>query len=57
MTSPVGGLVDRMLSAMSQDNDCSVFISPEQKRALIMSIFSAYYRQAEKEAMFDTNHL
>ncbi len=58
MTSPVGGLVDRMLEAMSEDNEFSVFISPEQKRALILSIFSAYYHpQAEKEVIFDTNRL
>jgi len=57
MTSPVGGLVERMLEAMSEDNEFSVFISSEQKRALIMSIFSAYYHpQAEKEVIFDTNH-
>jgi len=47
-----------MLEAMSEDNEFSVFISPEQKRALIMSIFSAYYHpQAEKEVIFDTNRL
>ncbi len=58
MTSPVGGLVEGMLEAMSEDNECSVFISPEQKRALIMGIFSAYYHpQAEKEVIFDTNRL
>ncbi len=58
MTSPVGGLVDRMLEAMSEDNECSVFISPEQKRALIMGIFSAYYHpQTDKEVIFDTNRL
>jgi sulfotransferase len=58
MTSPVGGLVERMLEAMSEDNECSVFISPEQKRALIMSIFSPYYHpQTDKEVIFDTNHL
>ena len=58
MTSPVGGLVERMLEAMSEDNEFSVFISSEQKRALIMSIFSAYYHpQAEKEVIFDTNRL
>ncbi|MFB8794955.1 MAG: sulfotransferase [Microcoleus sp.] len=28
MTSPVGGLVERMLSAMSEDNECSLFIYP-----------------------------
>jgi len=58
MTSPVGGLVERMLEAMSEDNEFSVFISPEQKRALILSIFSAYYHpQVEKEIIFDTNRL
>ncbi|MEZ2229230.1 MAG: sulfotransferase [Microcoleus sp.] len=58
MTSPVGGLVERMLEAMSEDNECSVFISPEQKRALILGIFSAYYHpQADKEIIFDTNRL
>ena len=58
MTSPVGGLVERMLEAMSEDNEFSVFISPEQKRALILSIFSAYYHpQADQEIIFDTNRL
>ena len=58
MTSPVGGLVDRMLEAMSEDNEFSVFISPEQKRALILSIFSAYYhQQTDKQVIFDTNRL
>ncbi|MEG5031534.1 sulfotransferase [Microcoleus sp. AT3-D2] len=58
MTSPVGGLVERMLEAMSEDNEFSAFISPEQKRALIISIFSAYYHpQADKEIIFDTNRL
>ncbi|MGB3267510.1 MAG: sulfotransferase [Microcoleus sp.] len=35
MTSRVGSLADRMLSAVSEDNQCSVFISHEQKLALI----------------------
>ncbi|MCT7967427.1 hypothetical protein NG799_13890 [Laspinema sp. D1] len=43
---------------MSEDNEFSAFISPKQKRALIMSIFSAYYHpQADKEIIFDTNRL
>ncbi|MEG4840064.1 hypothetical protein [Microcoleus sp. B9-D4] len=47
-----------MLSAVTQNNQCSVFISPELKPTLIMSIFSAYYQpQAEKEVMGDTNRL
>ncbi|WP_304941055.1 sulfotransferase [Tychonema sp. LEGE 07203] len=35
MTSRVGSLAERMLSTASEDNEFSVFISPEQKRALI----------------------
>jgi sulfotransferase len=58
MASPVGGLVERMLEAMSEDNEFSTFISPEQKRALILSIFSGYYHpQADKEIIFNTNRL
>jgi sulfotransferase len=58
MSSPVGTLVNQMLGAMSEDNEFSVFISPEQKRALVMGIFSAYYQpQADKDIIFDTNRL
>jgi sulfotransferase len=58
MTSPVGILVNRMLEAMSEDSEFSVFITPEQKRALVLSIFSAYYYpQADKEIIFDTNRI
>lgn len=58
MTTPVGGLVERMWEAISEDNEFSAFISPEQKRALILSIFSAYYHPpADKEIIFDTNRL
>ncbi|AFY48281.1 sulfotransferase family protein [Nostoc sp. PCC 7524] len=58
MSSPVVGLVNRILDGMSEDNEYSFFISPEQKRALVLSIFSAYYQpQADKEVIFDTNRL
>ena len=33
MTSPVGGLVDRILSAMSEYNECSVFILQKKNGA------------------------
>jgi len=47
-----------MLSAVSEDNEFSAFISPELKPALIRSIFSAYYNpQFEKEVIFGTNCL
>jgi sulfotransferase len=51
MTSPVGGLVDRMLEAISEDNEFSTFISLEQKRVLILSIFSAYYHPQSPEEL------
>jgi len=51
MTSPVGGLVDRMLEAISEDNEFSTFISLEQKRAVILSIFSAYYHPQSPEEL------
>ena len=58
MSSPVGSLVTRMLEAMSEDNEFSVFITPEQKRALTLAIFSTFYEsQADKEVIFDTNRL
>lgn len=58
MSSPVGSLVNQMLNAMSEDNEFSVFITPEQKRNLILGIFTAYYQpQADKEVIFDTNRL
>jgi sulfotransferase len=47
-----------MWEAKSEDNEFSVFISFEQKRARILSLFSAYYHpQADKEIIFDTNRL
>ncbi|HIK08752.1 MAG TPA: sulfotransferase [Oscillatoriaceae cyanobacterium M33_DOE_052] len=58
MSSPVGGLVQQMIAAMSDENESSVFISPEQKRQLILSIFTSYYQpQADKAVIFDTNRL
>ena len=45
MTSPVGSLVSRMLEGMAEDQEYSVLISPQQKRELILSVFSAYYHQ------------
>ncbi|OZH53436.1 sulfotransferase [Hydrocoleum sp. CS-953] len=58
MSSPVGGLVSRLLEAMSENNEFSVFITPEQKRALTLTIFSTFYEaQGDKEVIFDTNRL
>ncbi len=57
-TSPVGGLVERILEAINEDNEFSTFISPEQKRDRILRIFWAYYHpQVDQEIVFDTNRL
>ena len=59
MTSPVGGLVNRMLEAMSEDNEFSVFLSPEQKKNILLNLFSAYYQEQIEQypIIFDTNRL
>lgn len=56
MTSPVGFLVQQMLEAMSEEYEGSVFLSAEQKQAMISSIFTNYYQpQSDKEIIFDTS--
>jgi sulfotransferase len=59
MTSPVGGLANRMLEAMSEDNEFSVFLSAEQKKNILLSLFSAYYQKQIEPypILFDTNRL
>jgi sulfotransferase len=56
MSSPVSLLMEQMLEAMGEDSEHSVFISPQQKKAIIQGIFTGYYQpQAGKEIIFDTN--
>lgn len=60
MTSPVGSLVNHMLEAMSDDREYSVFLSDQQKRQLLVSIFASYYQeqfQGSTEVIFDTNRI
>ncbi|MFH1491233.1 MAG: sulfotransferase [Pseudomonadota bacterium] len=58
MTSPVGALFNAMVEAMSPGNEFALFISPEQRRELLESLFTSYYRKEEqKEVTFDTNRL
>jgi sulfotransferase len=59
MTSPVGGLVNRMLEAMSEENEFSVFLSAEHKKNILLSLFSAYYQTQIEQypILFDTNRL
>ncbi|HEX3919425.1 MAG TPA: sulfotransferase [Caulobacteraceae bacterium] len=58
MTSPVGAIFLGMLEATSRKNEAAVFISPEQKRALLEGVFSSYYRDiGVSKVVFDTNRI
>lgn len=59
MTSPVGSLMSRMLESTSEEQEGSVFITPQQKRELLLSVFNTYYKDqiALEQIIFDTNRL
>lgn len=59
MTSPVGNLMNRMLESTSEETEGSVFITPEQKRELLLAVFNTYYKSqiAAGQTIFDTNRL
>ena len=56
MSSPVGGLLTRLLNGMSQD-EFSLFITPEQRQDILQGLLNAYYREAiaQDQVIFDTN--
>ncbi|WP_081431015.1 sulfotransferase family protein [Moorena bouillonii] len=58
MTSAVGELVSCLLERMS-NSEGAIFISPEQKRDILQSLFAAYYRHSveDQQLIFDTNRL
>ena len=56
MTSPVGALVNSMLSQFSAGSEFAPLISQTQRRDLLRGVFSSYYAaQADKKTIFDTN--
>lgn len=58
MTSPVGGIFQAMLGAVSRKNEAAVFIDPEQKRELLAGVFTNYYHAiGEDKLVFDTNRI
>ncbi|MBR8827608.1 MAG: sulfotransferase [Gomphosphaeria aponina SAG 52.96 = DSM 107014] len=59
MSSPVGGLMNQLLESMSTNSEFAVFISEQQKRDILLGVFSAYYHQqlADNQVIFDTNRL
>jgi len=56
MTSPVGGLYRAMEAAMARSSEAAVFVTDEQRRALLSGIFASFYKNAG-EVVFDTNRL
>jgi sulfotransferase len=58
MTSPVGSMYMALESAMSRRNETAVFINDTQRRDVLQSMFSSYYRAIEGEKLiFDTNRV
>jgi len=58
MTSPVGALFNALVEAMSPGHEHAVFISREQRMALLKGLFTTYYRkEARKDVIFDTNRM
>jgi len=56
MSGPVCGMVSALLRTMSASNEYSSFISGDQRRRIVRSVFDAYYAElAGKEMIFDTN--
>jgi sulfotransferase len=56
MSSPVGSLVNQLLSGMGANAEFSVFIDEEQRRDVLRGVFDGYYRKIHPEQLvFDTN--
>ena len=56
MTSPVGGLVNSMLRAMSQENETAIFIEDEQRERILRGIVDGFYADLHpSKLIFDTN--
>lgn len=57
MSGPLGNLINQNLTVMSQGNEFSLFITPEQKQSILKGIFTNYYESIKKEVIFDTNRI
>jgi sulfotransferase len=56
MTGPVGSLIDANLRVMSMSNETAIYITDQQREALLRNIFSTYYADMPKgDVVFDTN--
>ncbi len=59
MSSPIGHIFRAIFNAMGADNEFSVFLNETQKKAILESVFNAYYSSMEepREVILDTNRL
>lgn len=59
MSSPIGHIFRAIFNAMGSENEFSIFIDEQQKRALLEGVFNSYYGAMEdpRDIIFDTNRL
>lgn len=58
MTGPMGSLVDANLRVMSMSNETAIYITDEQREALLRALFSTYYADIPAtDVVFDTNRV
>lgn len=57
MTSPVGHIFAEMQSALSRKNEAAVFLSHEQKRALLRGVVANFYSTNGRGVIFDTGRM
>ncbi len=59
MSSPIGHIFQAIFGAMGAQNEFAIFLNEAQKRAILSSVFDAYYGAMEdpRELIFDTNRL
>ncbi len=58
MTGPVGSMTEALLRNMSMANETSIFITDEQREAILRGVFNTFYADVPaKHVVFDTNRL
>lgn len=57
MTSPVGSLCTALLNQLGAGSEFAPVVGRDKRRALLASLFTAYYADVEREVVFDTNRM
>jgi sulfotransferase len=58
MSSPLAVILNQIIAATGAQHDHSVFLTDEQRRDIVRSIFDAYYRRIHPErTVFDTSRI